>query len=107
MCKITDIIAGIKAVGFKIAHDSFSSAQTLPFLCWTDEGSDDFYADDSNYLDMTSYNLELYTKTKSKATEKQITDVLKDIGVTYSRNPTQWIQEEQCFATVYFFTLLD
>lgn len=105
--KITDIIAAIKAAGFKIAHDSFSTAQQLPFLCWTDEGSDDFYADNLNYLDKTSYNLELYTKTKSKATEKQITDILKGLGVSYSRNPTQWIADEQCFATVFLFDLLD
>lgn len=107
MIKITDIITAIKGAGFKIAFDSFSTPQALPFLCYTDQGSNDFYADNENYTNSTVYDLELYTSKKSKATENQITGILKGLGIAYSRNPTTFISEENCYSTVYTFELME
>lgn len=106
MVKITEIITAIKAI-YPIAHDSFTTTQALPFVCWTDEGDSDFFADNKNYLQKTQYNLELYTKLKSKADEKKIQDILLNLGVSYSRNPTTKIPDENCFSTVFSFELID
>jgi len=107
MTTITAIITAIKAAGYQVAHDSFSGPQSLPFVCWTDEGTNSFYADNSNYLNKSQYNIELYTKNKSKADEKKIQDALTAQGVTYSRNPTTKIDSEDCFQTVFIFELID
>jgi len=107
MTTITAIITAIKAAGYPVAHDSFSGPQSLPFVCWTDEGSNSFYADNSNYLNKSQYNIELYTKYKSKADEKKIQDALTAQGVTYNRNPTAKIDSEDCFQTVFIFELID
>jgi len=106
MTTITQIIAAIKAI-YPIAHDSFTTAQALPFVCWTDEGDEDFFADNQNYLSKSVYNLELYTKLKSKAEEKRIQDILINLGISYSRNPTTKIPSENCFSTVFSFELID
>jgi hypothetical protein len=107
MTTITAIITAIKAAGYQVAHDSFSSPQALPFVCWTDEGSNSLYADNICYLTKSVYNVELYTKYKSKADEKKIQDALNAQGVTYSRNPTTKIDSEDCFQTVFIFELID
>lgn len=107
MTTITAIIADIKALAYPIAHDSFSTAQALPFVCWTDEGSSDFYADGINYLQKTRYSIELYTKYKSKADEKKIQDILTNRGLAYYRNPTTKVPDENCFSAVFSFELLD
>lgn len=107
MTNITAIITALKAAGYPVAHDSFTTPQTLPFVCWTDEGSADFHADNATYLPKSLYNVELYTKYKSKADEKKIQDALGSLGVAYSRNPTTWIDTENCFQTVFIFELID
>jgi len=106
MTTITAIITELKKQ-YPVAHDSFSGPQSLPFVCWTDEGSNSLYADNTNYLNKSVYNIELYTKYKSKADEKKVQDVLNTLGVSYSRNPTTKIDSEDCFQTVFIFELID
>lgn len=107
MTTITEIISAIKTAGYPIAHDSFSTAQSLPFVCWTDDGSSGVYADNINYISKSGYSLELYTKFKSKADEKKISDALTTLGVSFRRNPTTKITAENCFQTVFSFELID
>lgn len=107
MATIKDIIAALQSAGYPVAHDSFSGAMILPAICWTDEGSNDVYADNINYLQKSMFNLEMYTKYKSKTDEQKVQDILTGLGVAYSKNPTTKIAAENCFSTVYSFELLD
>lgn len=107
MPTIEQVITAIKSAGFKIAYDSFDTPQSLPFLCWVDEGSADFYADNVNYTDFMAVTLELFTKSKSKTIESQVTTVLKNLNIAYKRNPSTFVQSENCYITIFEFTLMN
>lgn len=86
-------------------YSHFSSAQAPPFICYLDDGSDNFYADNKVYVEGTLVNIELYTNTKDLAAEKKIKNMLDENEIPYDKAPTIFIESEGVFQCTFSVTL--
>ena len=58
------LYTALSATGISVAYRSFITPQTPPFIVYLYSGSDDFYADNENYVQVGNWQVELYTETK-------------------------------------------
>lgn len=92
----------VKSIGLPYAYFQFpeGTRQAPPFICFFYGPSDDLYADNSNYQDISRLNIELYTSTKDFALEKTIEDILKLNGFSYYREEN-FIETEKIWQIAY------
>lgn len=92
----------LNSVGIPTAYHHFDkgSGQEPPFICFFYESSADMYADDSNYQKIENLVVELYTDNKDFALEQRLEGVLRDAGLTWSRDET-YISTERMYEVVY------
>lgn len=95
----------LKAVGYPVAFYSFSSPPQLPYLVYLPVSSADFVADNENHVDITNWQVELYTAVSMPtgdilAAEKKIENVLKSAGLPYGRLFAR-VDGEQMYQTLY------
>jgi len=98
----TDIGTMIASIGIPYAYYSFDddTAEAPPFICWYFPGDDDFKADNQNYTAIRPVTIELYTDEKDFELEKQVETVLKQNGLSFSRDET-YISDERMFEVIY------
>lgn len=77
-----------------------NTEQPCPFICFFYAGSDDFFADNSNYADITRLYIELYTDEKDFSLDDMIQATLKQNDLPYVRNE-EYIDSERMWATIY------
>ncbi|MFL1998352.1 hypothetical protein VYF65_004152 [Lysinibacillus irui] len=87
-------------------YSHFTSAQEPPFICYLDDGSNNFYADNKVFVEGTLINIELYTKTKDFKAETKLKDLLNDNEIPYEQSPTVFIESEGVFQCVFSVTLI-
>ena len=96
-----ELCAALKSLGMPVAYGEFKvPGPPLPFITYqlgTDNG---FKADNHNYLDMPTYQIELYTKIKDPAAEKLLQDKLKELRLPYQKTE-DWIDSEKMWQVVY------
>lgn len=97
-----NIATMLNSVGIPTAYHHFDegSGQEPPFICFFYESSADMYADDSNYQKIENLVVELYTDNKDFALEQRLESVLRDAGLTWSRDET-YISTERMYEVVY------
>ena len=88
-------------------YSHFATAQAPPFICYLDEGEENVHADDEVLVEGTLINIELYTKTKDLAKEREIKTMLKNNKVPYSKGPTIHIESEGLFLTTFSVKLIN
>lgn len=97
-----NIATMLNSVGIPTAYHHFAegSGQEPPFICFFYESSADMYADDSNYQKIENLVVELYTDNKDFALEQRLESVLRDAGLTWSRDET-YISTERMYEVIY------
>lgn len=97
-----NIATMLNSVGIPTAYHHFDegSGQEPPFICFFYESSADMYADDSNYQKIENLVVELYTDNKDFALEQRLESVLRDAGLTWSRDET-YISTERMYEVIY------
>lgn len=97
-------VNGIVAeMGFPYAYYQFNrkTAKAPPFICFYYPGSDDFIADDANYVGIRQTIVELYTKEKDFTAEKTVEDTLKKYELPYRKTET-YIDTEKMYMVAYY-----
>lgn len=61
-----------QANGIPVAYRFFKTAQNPPFICYYEDASDNFIADNRIYLKKHTYTVELYTADKDPALEEAL-----------------------------------
>lgn len=87
-------------------YSHFTSAQVPPFICYIDDGEDNFHADNTILVEGTLINVELYTKNKDLAAERKLKDLFKQNEVPYEKGPTIYIESEGLFFTTFSIKLI-
>lgn len=87
-------------------YSHFTSKQEPPFICYLDDGSNNFYADNKVFVEGTLVNIELYTETKDFMAEKKIKEMLNENEIPYEQTPTVFIESEGVFQCVFSVTLI-
>lgn len=97
-------------IGLPVAYSQFDSteenpAPQLPFITYQFTNSDDMMAENQNYVDISNFDIELYTELKSPSTEKLVEDKLKELNLPYSKIET-YIDSEKMFQILYSIQLI-
>lgn len=97
--KLTNILANI---GLPLAYREFKdqTQKVLPYIVYYYDGSDDVYADNINYQEITVLRIELYTKDKDFATERMVEAALMNAGIAYSKDEV-FIEDQKMYEIIY------
>lgn len=97
--EVSDTIASI---GLSYAYYEFpdGTEQEPPFVVYYYPESDDFFADNKNYVDKRRLYVELYTNEKDFTTEATVESVLSSNGLTYRKVET-YIESERMYQITY------
>lgn len=92
----------VASIGLPYAYNEFpdGTAQSPPFICFLYDTSNDFAADNTNYVKVRPLVIELYTDNKSFSLEQTVESVLEANGLFYTRNET-YIASERMFLVTY------
>jgi hypothetical protein len=102
---ITELNQALKTIGLPVAYHHFTTPPAPPYLVYLFNSSADMIADNQNYHEISNYQLELYTKNKSPATEKQVEDKLKELELPYTKTET-FIESEGFFQALYLIQVI-
>lgn len=97
--EIADMIAEI---GLPNAYYEFpdNTEQNPPFVCFYFPESDDFFADNQNYVGIRRLFVELYADNKDFTLESTVESVLSSHGFTF-RKSEEYITSERMLQTLY------
>ena len=86
-----DVKDMIDDIGLPNAYYAFPEGTETapPFICFWYPQSDDIYADNSNYVQISNLQIELYTDKKDPSSEKQVEDVLRENNITWAKDETE------------------
>ena len=92
----------ISTIGLPYAYYQFpdGTEQEPPFVVFYYPESDDFYADNKNYVDKRRLYVELYTDNKDFEKEATVESVLSSNGLSYRKVET-YINSERMFQITY------
>lgn len=105
-----DLFTALKSLGLPVAYDHFVSttenpAPAPPFITYHFVNDADFKADNQNYVEVSNFNVELYTSAKDPTREKLVQDKLKELKLPYSKMEA-WIDTEKLFQVIYQIQLI-
>jgi len=91
----------IESIGLPFAYYQFPDDTELapPFICFLYD-YDYTYADDSNYAQSVVLIIELYTDTKDVRLEFDVETMLKNYGLSWSKDSV-YIDSERMWQTTY------
>lgn len=95
-----DLCEGLELTGYPVAYRQFKSAQGPPFVVYLFLDDEDFKADNRNYLPISNYHVELYTKNKDPAAESAVETQLEALGLTWAKSET-FIETEKTHQVLY------
>lgn len=95
----------LKSIGLPVAYHSFKTAPDPPYLVYLFGYSGDLMADNRNYVDISNFQVELYTIKKDSIVEELVQDKFKATGLTYTKIET-FIEDEGLFQVLYLFQII-
>lgn len=97
--EVADMVA---SMGLSYAYYEFPDGtdQEPPFICFYFPESDDFFADNQNYVGIRRLYVELYTNEKDFSLESTVEGVLTANGLTF-RKSDDYIDSERMWQTLY------
>ena len=92
----------VESIGIPYAYYQFpeGTAEPCPFFCFYLGDSDDFLADDTNYVRIENLTIELYTDYPDFALERQIEATLNSNELVFSKMRT-FIDTEKMTMVTY------
>lgn len=103
---LIELAQGLEQI-YPTRYSHFTSAQTPPFICYLDDGSNNLIADNTVVEESTVTRIELYTKTKDLDAERKVKQFLTDNEIPYEQDATLYIESEGLFLCVFSITLIE
>lgn len=100
--KIREMLESIEGFENKIAYRAFpvGEAPQLPFICFQETGTDNFFADDTVYVAMSIIDIELYSRNRDVMSEELIEMKLKTNHIAWTKD-IDYIDSEKCYMVTY------
>lgn len=98
-----EIYSSLKTTGLPVAFNSWESPENvppLPYIVFTYPDNNDFMADDTNYQEIVTLEVGLYTKRKSIETEKAVEAKLLEHFHTFYKT-SEYVSADQMQETLY------
>ena len=92
----------ISSIGLPYTYDRFPGnlGPAAPYIVFNYPQSNDFDADNINYVSIDTLNIELYTSEKDFQTEASVEAVLESNGLFYEKTET-YIRNEHLYQISY------
>lgn len=105
-----ELYQALKSLGMPVAYGEFpdtpeNPAPPPPFITYQFAYSGDLVADGENYLEISNFQVELYTAKKDPASETAMQNLLKSLHLPY-RKIEAWLEEENLRQVVYEVQLI-
>lgn len=100
-----ELYQALKSLGMPVAYGSFTSPVSPPFITYQFAYSNDIIADNVNYIEVSNFQIELYTAKKDLTAEKLVQDKLKELGLPYSKIEI-FLEEEKLYQVIYEIQLI-
>ncbi|WP_124728805.1 hypothetical protein [Staphylospora marina] len=97
---LPELVQVLKATGFPVAYSHFSATPSIPFITYTEIGSNNFHADNKTYQQIRRVHIELYTDKKDLQAEATLEALLEAHELAYETSEA-YIDSEQLFQKVY------
>lgn len=106
LAEIYQMLNGIVGFNGKVAYRTFpvGHAPALPFICYLDTNTDNFFADNKVYTIIQEVDVELYTKTKDFNSESLVEQTLESNNLTWNKYE-EYISDESMYEVVYTITV--
>lgn len=106
----SELLVELKSLGLPVAYSHFTGigqnpVPPPPFITYQFAYSSDMIADNKNYLEISNFQVELYTSKKDLATEKKVQDKLKELNLPYSKVES-WLDDEKLYQILYEIQLI-
>lgn len=95
----------LKATGYPVAYSHFNTEPAAPYLVYLFAYDTDLMADNRNYVEISNFQVELYTEKKDLDAEKKVQDALKGAELPYRKNES-WIESEKLYQIIYEIQLI-
>ncbi len=98
--KCSEIKEILETTGLPVAYRAFEEhkAPPLPYICFLETSSENFFADGLVFVEIKSIQVELYTKQKDEATEDKVKEALSSF--TWQKTET-YIESEKCYQILF------
>lgn len=100
--EIKEILESIEGFKDKVAYRAFpvNEAPKLPFICYLETGTDNFFADNTVYSSTRIIDIELYSKNRDIFNETLIEEKLRENHITWTKG-IEYIEDEKCYEVIY------
>ncbi len=90
----------LETTGLPVAYRAFreNEAPPLPYICFLNSASDNFFADGQVYKEIKKLQVELYTRHKDEALEDKVKEALSSFS--WQRTET-YIEPEKCYQIIF------
>lgn len=105
-----ELYQALKSIGLPVAYHHFDGTEqnpvpTPPYIVYLFSNSGDLMADDRNYVEISDFQVELYTTKKDLQSEALVQNKLKALELPYSKSET-WIESEKMYQVIYQIRLI-
>lgn len=102
---LAEVTAILESSGLPVVYRAWpqNEAPPLPWICYTEGGSNNDSADGIAYYVARSIRVELYCPHKNPASEAAVEAALNAAGIFWQKTEETYIEDENCLETVYEF----
>lgn len=107
MRQLTEFAEALKvATGLELTYHHWKPGQVpkLPYLVYYSTGSDDFKADNLNYIKFKEINIEFYSNKKDESSENKLTTFFDSQRIAYESYES-YIEDEKMYEVLYEITI--
>lgn len=97
---LAELNTALRATGYPVAYSHFKSEVTPPYIAYIFAYSSDLIADNTNFVEIGNFQVELYTTIKDLTAEGKVQTTLKNLGLVYSKSET-FLETEGLFQIMY------
>jgi len=96
----TELATALETLGLPVAYRGFKKPTKPPFITYLFAYSGDLMADNTNALELSNFQIELYTEIKDLVSEALVQDKLKELFLPY-RKVEAWLEDEKLIQVIY------
>lgn len=94
-----------KSLPVQYSHYKEGKVPALPYLIYYVSGSDDYIADNTNYIARQEIEFELYTKNTDFGLYEEIKQILNERMIVPSSVPFLYVNDQEFYLTRLSFTI--
>lgn len=100
-----ELYSALKSLGMPVAYLAFKTEVAPPFITYHYSYPSDLMADNKNYLEISNFQVELYTVMKDLGSEKLVQNKFKELDIPYVKTEF-WLDDEKLHQIIYEIQLI-